>query len=90
MDNLLILLKMDLQITVDAYDTFLKQLLDQAKEALEIIGITIDLNSINDCNIIRQYAAYLYRSRRGEDKAAPRSLQLLINNRLMKEAGENG
>lgn len=90
MDNLLILLKMDLQITVDAYDTFLKQLLDQAKEALEIIGITIDLNSINDCNIIRQYAAYLYRSRRGEDKAAPRSLQLLINNRLMKEVGENG
>lgn len=90
MDNLLILLKMDLQITVDAYDTFLKQLLDQAKEALEIIGINIDLNSINDCNIIRQYAAYLYRSRRGEDKAAPRSLQLLINNRLMKEAGENG
>lgn len=90
MDNLLILLKMDLQITVDAYDTFLKQLLDQAKEALEIIGINIDLNSINDCNIIRQYAAYLYRSRRGEDKAAPRSLQLLINNRLMKEVGENG
>lgn len=90
MDNLLILLKMDLQITVDAYDTFLKQLLDQAKEALGIIGITIDLNSINDCNIIRQYAAYLYRSRRGEDKAAPRSLQLLINNRLMKEVGENG
>lgn len=90
MDNLLILLKMDLQITVDAYDTFLKQLLDQAKEALEIVGITIDLNSINDCNIIRQYAAYLYRSRRGEDKAAPRSLQLLINNRLMKEVGENG
>lgn len=90
MDNLLILLKMDLQITVDAYDTFLKQLLDQAKEALEIIGITIDLNSINDCNIIRQYAAYLYRSRRGEDKAAPRSLQLLINNRLMKEVGQDG
>ena len=51
MDNLLILLKMDLQITVDAYDTFLKQLLDQAKEALEIVGITIDLNSINDCII---------------------------------------
>lgn len=90
MDNILTLLKMDLQITVNIYDGFLSELIEQAKEAIGIIGITLDPGSVNDNMIIRQYAAYLYRSRRGEDKAAPRSLQLLINNRLMKETGGNG
>jgi len=86
------LLKIDLQISTSALDTFLTQLIREAMKYIETEGITLDSTDYGDQGLVRMYAAYLYRERRDEgkymtQKPLPRMLRYNLNNRLLKEKG---
>ena len=93
-NDILSMLKIDLQISAPQYDSYLTNLIKLAKAAIKEEGIAINelenqqvtdtttetfvVVSVEDGMLIQMYAAYLYRKRRGEDKAMPRSLRSLI------------
>ena len=77
-------LKVDLGITTTAYDQRLSQFLISARGAIEIEGITINEQSISDCNLIVMYAAWLWR-KRDTGEGMPRNLRWMMNNRLFSE-----
>ena len=78
--QVLTLLKLDLTISTDAYDQLLSGLIDRAIEAIKREGITLGDDSTADQMIVVQYAAYLWRKRKGEDTGMPRSLRYELNN----------
>lgn len=63
-----------------ANDTYLKSLIESAKAAIQLKGITLTENDINVDTAVVQYAAYLFRKRAAADTAMPRFLRLLLNN----------
>ena len=85
--EILEILKIDLQISSCKYDTYLGNLLTLAARAIQEEGIILN-NSIEDNMLVEMYAAYLYRKRREESLAMPRSLRYMLNNRLI--AGKAG
>lgn len=85
-EQALSLLKMDLGITATAYDNNLNGQIDRAAAAIEREGITLsEENPIEDIMLVVQFAAYLWRSRKGEDTGMPRSLRYELNNRFVKQ-----
>ena len=84
--TMLKLLKIDLQITSDKIDDLLVSILDGAETTLEGTGIRLE-GTVEDDNLIRMYAAYLYRRRKDGDSGMPRMLRLAINNRLFGQRG---
>ena len=86
MDNgtLLDILKMDLHISTDAFDSLLLGFLETAKGAIEKEGITIVMNDTADAMLVETYAAWLYR-KRNENVGMPRFLIWMLNNRLFSE-----
>ena len=87
--DILVLLKINLQLSVTAYDALLRKYIDSAIEAIKREGITLSESqpgwySTEDAMLIESYAAYLFRSR-DQDKGMPRSLRYLLNNRLFSE-----
>lgn len=90
-------LKVDLQIITtegvegDALTDYLKSLIQTAKSRIHEEGITLT-GDPNDRNLIEQYAAWLYRSRKGEKAAEkmPRPLRYGLNNRLLAEKMKKG
>lgn len=84
--DILIILKIDLQLSTTALDSYLTQLIGAARGFIATEGITLD-DSIADAQLVEMYAAYLYRRRREENVAMPRMLRWALNNRLMKEKG---
>ena len=88
-DQALELLKLDLGISTTAYDNSLKGHIERALAAIEREGITLGDGDIDEQMLVVQYAAYMWRSRKGEDTGMPRSLRWDLNNRFIKEnAGE--
>ena len=83
-ERILALLKLDLQISVSAYDALLQNFIDLAKEAITIEGITLDPTSPADDALIESYAAWLARKRK-ENVSMPRMLSWQLNNRLFSE-----
>lgn len=85
MDNTAMLkaLKVDLGIVTNAYDERLEQYLKAAKKAIEIEGITLG-TSIEDCDLVIRYAAWIWR-KRTTGEGLPRSLRWALNNRLFSE-----
>lgn len=77
-------LKVDLGIKTKAYDERLAQYLQSAIEAITIEGVTLDLNSLGDCNLVIHYAAWIWR-KRDTGEGMPRSLRWMLNNRLFSE-----
>lgn len=86
-EQILIILKQDLEISGESRDTMLNNLIDLAKAAITNEGITLT-DSIDDGMLVELYAAFLYRKRREETVAMPRSLRILLNNRLLREKGK--
>ena len=95
-NDILTMLKIDLQISVTQQDAYLTNLIELAKAAIQKEGIilnelTEEGNSkgitVEDGMIIQMYAAYLYRKRREENAAMPRSLRYALNNRLFSQKG---
>ena len=84
--EILTVTKQDLEIRNTTHDTYIQQLIAAAKTAITSEGITIDADSLLDCQLIIMYAAYLYRSRDNKT-GMPRALRLLLNNRKFNERG---
>ena len=82
--DMLSMLKVDLGISGDGYDNRLGQYIESAKKNISIEGITLDADSVPDCNLVIQYAAWLWRKRiNGE--GMPRMLRWELNQRLFHE-----
>lgn len=82
--EMLNMLKVDLGISGDSYDDRLGQYIESAKKNISIEGITLDADSVLDCNLVIQYAAWLWRKRiNGE--GMPRMLRWELNQRLFHE-----
>ena len=85
MQTLLTMLKIDLGLTVNAYDSRLQQILTAAVSAILAAGAsTLDQNDPLDAQLIVMYAAWLWRGR-DEMPAMPRSLQWALHNRVLGE-----
>lgn len=83
----LTMLKVDLGISVEAYDTRLSQYIQVAKAEIGREGITLSEEDLDDNNLVIMYAAYMWRKRESGD-GMPRMLRYALNNRLFKEKME--
>lgn len=77
------LLKIDLGITVTAYDERLQALITTAQQMIAREGVTLT-DSAEDQQLVVAYAAWLWR-RRDSGAGMPRMLRYLLNNRLFSE-----
>lgn len=82
--EILIVLKTDLQISVNHYDNYLEKLIHAATAAIKNEGINLK-EDIADGMLVEQYAAHLFRKRKENEFSMPRSLRWQLNNRLFKE-----
>lgn len=80
----LAMLKIDLGITNDHYDTRLSQYLESASDEIEREGIKLLANDLSSDNLQIMYAAWMWRKRQNGDKM-PRMLRRAMNNRLMSQ-----
>lgn len=76
-------LKTDLGIITNAYDERLGQYLISARAAITREGIKLT-DSIDDCDLVIRYAAWLWR-KRTTGEGIPRNLRWQMNNRLFQE-----
>ena len=83
-EDILTILKTDLQINATQYDDFLKNLVILAKAAITEEGIVLQDN-VEDGMLVEMYSAYLYRRRKEENVAMPRMLRYKLNNRLFSQ-----
>lgn len=88
METRLKLLKLDLQISTNAIDELLVQMLNAAHKFIEREGISLDETSAEDTQLVVMYAAYLYRKRREANVAMPRMLRWALNNRLFSQKAQ--
>ena len=79
--ELLAALKIDLGITGMSYDARLDQVITSAQELIAREGVTLNLNSLEDCQLVIMYASWLWR-RRDTMEGMPRMLRWALNNRL--------
>ena len=87
-EEILFILKTDLQICANSYNNYLEKLIETATAAIEKEGIKLS-ETIEDGMLVEMYAAYLYIKRREENAAMPRMLRWQLNNRLFSQkAGE--
>ena len=84
--DILKILKIDLQISVSALDEYLLFLITSAKKFILKEGIALT-NSQDDAVLVEMYAAYLYRKRKEQQNEMPRMLRWALNNRLFSEKG---
>jgi hypothetical protein len=87
------MLKMDLQISASQYDEYLMNMIKLAEKEIKKEGIVIEESeksgfSIEDGMLIQMYAAYLYRKRKEQVVAMPRSLRYMLNNTLFSQKGK--
>ena len=87
--ELLTILKTDLQLSSPALDPYLEQLVRAARSFIADEGITLT-PSYSDAMLVEMYAAYLYRRRREENAPMPRMLRWALNNRLFSQKGGGG
>lgn len=89
-EDILKILRPDLQISVDVYDAYLMDMIHLAREAIADEGIVLSIESDRDGMLIELYAAYLYRSRKDKKADMPRMLRYMLNNRLIQQKAGNG
>lgn len=80
----LTMLKVDLGISVDAYDARLTQYIGAANAEIGREGITLSDESLDDCNLVIMFAAWMWR-KRDSGEGMPRMLRYALNNRLFAE-----
>lgn len=91
--EILEMVKFNLAIAGTAWDTYLVNLIGAAKQLIAREGITLDMSSVEDCNLVVMYTAYLYRKRAESSvqgnlswvAGMPRMLRYALNNRLFAE-----
>lgn len=84
--EILMVLKIDLQVSSAALDVYLEPLISAAKDYITTEGIHLS-DSYSDSMLVEMYAAYLYCRRREENAQMPRMLRWALNNRLMQQRG---
>ncbi len=84
-EQILEMLKANLDKTTSVKDDYLKFLINASKEKIAEEGITLDLNKSGDVNLVVMYAAYLFRKRAEDNPVMPRMLRYALNNRLFSE-----
>lgn len=90
-DALLIMLKVDLGITGNAFDERLKAYLGNAVSEIEREGVTLTSDKVDDQMLVVMYAAWTWR-RRDTGEGMPRMVRYALNNRVFSEkmSGETG
>lgn len=85
------MLKTDLGITTTAYDERFMQLIQSAEGYIEAEGASLDLTKVEDMQLVKMYADYLWR-RRDSQSGMPRMLRYALNNKVLgqKAGGANG
>lgn len=86
-EDILEILKVDLQVSSSALDLYLLVLITSARAYIAQEGITL-ADTAQDAMLVEMYAAYLYRRRREENVQMPRMLRWALNNRLFGQKGE--
>ena len=90
-DERLQMLKMEIPISTNAFDKQLKFQLSAAQELIGREGITLDLDSSHEDNIIViQYAAFLFKKKRDPGIEFPKHLRIMMNNRLFSQKAGGG
>ena len=92
-EDVLSMLKMDLQISASQYDEYLMNMIKLAEKEIKKEGIAIEESetsgfSIEDGMLIQMYAAYLYRKRKEQVVVMPRPLRYMLNNALFSQKGK--
>lgn len=85
-EDILEILKVDLQVSSSALDLYLLVLITSARSYITQEGITLT-DTAQDAMLVEMYAAYLYRRRREENVQMPRMLRWALNNRLFGQKG---
>lgn len=85
-EDILEILKVDLQVSSSALDSYLLVLITSARAYIMQEGITL-ADTTQDAMLVEMYAAYLYRRRREENVQMPRMLRWALNNRLFSQKG---
>lgn len=85
-EDILGILKVDLQVSSSALDLYLLVLITSARAYIAQEGITL-ADTAQDAMLVEMYAAYLYRRRREENVQMPRMLRWALNNRLFGQKG---
>ncbi len=88
-EEMLDLLRSDLQNPPTTVNGYLQHLLGVAKERITAEGIQLDAKIIDDSNLQIMYAAWLYRARNSPENPMPRMLRFALNNRLFGRKGES-
>lgn len=88
-NELLNLVKLNLQLKTNAFDTLISTQIEASKAMIEREGIVLDLESVEDVMLVVNYSTYLYKKRFGEETSFPRHLRWALNNRLMSEVSNN-
>ena len=91
-NKILVPLKIDLQISSDALDSYLLDLIHAAQEYIKTEGIALSGSDPGDVMLVEMYAASLYRERRntGDASKMPRMLRWALNNRLFSQKISEG
>jgi hypothetical protein len=85
--ELLTILKSDLQMITSANDQYLTELLNFSQNLMEREGIVYDESF--ECQMTQiHYAAYLFRRRGGSETTMPRFLRYELNNLLFSQKGK--
>lgn len=87
-EELLTVLKSDLQMITAANDGYLGGLLQLAQKLMQREGIVMDENNLEHQMVQVQYAAYLFRRRGGSETAMPRFLRYELNNLIFSRKGD--
>ena len=85
--EMLTMVKQNLAIISPAWNGYLENLIDVAKQSITREGITLE-DTLEDNNLIVMYTAYLYRKRTEDAGPMPRMLRYALNNRLFSEKAQ--
>lgn len=87
-NEILTVLKTDLEISTSLRDDYLKNLITLAENSIKKEGIKLFNGTVEEGMLVEMYAAHLYRQRRGGSAALPRHLRFALNNMLMSQKGK--
>lgn len=85
--EMLTMVKQNLAIISPAWNEYLENLIDVAKQSITREGITLE-DTMEDNNLIVMYTAYLYRKRTEDAGPMPHMLRYALNNRLFSEKAQ--
>lgn len=86
--DMLSMLKVDLGIRTQAYDSRLLNYIESAKQAITREGVTLT-ESAEDSMLVVRYAGWIWR-RRDTGSDMPRDLRWALNNRIFSEHMQGG